>query len=164
MPGVNNENRYLAVIAGSLLVMVAGLLTYLFSMRTPGNISLPVVEGCLLQLDSCSTALPGGGELVFEITPRQPVATDPLDLRVDFQGIEPQAVGVRFKGEDMAMGYLENLRYPLAKIDTDNQSILFEGQGGVFACSTGMMKWLVFVDVEVDGVVYEVPFKFETGN
>jgi hypothetical protein len=44
----------------------------------------------------------------------------------------------------------------------DSKSILFTGKGGVFACSTGRMRWFALVDVEIGETVYEVPFRFET--
>lgn len=153
-----------AIAFGLLLIVAASLLTYLFVLRAPGDISLPLVENCMLQIEPCSSKFPTGGKMTFAISPKRPEPTDALNFSVGFEDIEPQAVQVRFKGENMDMGYMEYLRYSLARIDSDGNTISFAGKGGVFACSTGLMSWLVLVDVEIDGTVYEVPFKFETGN
>jgi hypothetical protein len=71
-------------------------------------------------------------------------------------------VGVRFKGINMNMGHLEYLVHELLPIDTPDGSVSFGGQGGVFVCSIGLMRWLVLVKVQVGETVYEAPFNFET--
>ena len=64
---------------------------------------------------------------------------------------------------DMDMGYLEHFVYEMQQQETAGQTTLFIGNGGVFACSNGMMQWLVLVRVRTgDGMRYEVPFRFET--
>lgn len=158
------RKNYLPIVIGLLLTIAVGLLAYLFVLRGPGNLSLPVVEDCFLQVEPCSLTLPTGGKMVFDITPKRPASTGALDFNVSFENIEPEAVSVRFKGENMDMMYLEYLKYPLARLEAKDKSISFGGKGGVFACSTDLMKWFALVDVKINGTVYEVPFKFETIN
>ena len=154
--------RRMLIVAGLLSLTIAGLLGYQFVWRGPDVIRLPVVEDCKLNLEPCSSPLPMGGRMVFEINPRPPPAGEILHLRADFHGFEPSAVGVRFKGINMNMGQLEYLVHELSQIDTPDGSVSFGGQGGVFVCSIGLMRWLVLVKVQVGETHYEVPFNFET--
>jgi hypothetical protein len=156
------RGRRMLIVAGLLSLTIVALLGYQFVWRGPDVIRLPVVEDCKLNLEPCSSSLPMGGRIVFEINPRQPPAGDPLHLRADFHGLEADAVGVRFRGINMNMGQLEYLVHELSPIDTPDGSVSFEGQGGVFVCSIGLMRWLALVKVQVGETVFEVPFNFET--
>ena len=155
-------DRRQLIVGGFLLLTIAGLLGYQFFWRGPDVIRLPVVEDCKLSLEPCSSSLPMGGRIVFEINPRQPPADVTLHLRADFHGLAPDGVGARFKGVNMNMGHLEYLVHELSPIDTPGDSVSFEGKGGVFVCSIGLMRWLVIVKVQVGETIYEVPFNFET--
>jgi hypothetical protein len=73
-------------------------------------------------------------------------------------------VGVRFKGVDMNMGYLEHFVYDLQKQDSGENRGSFGGDAGVFACSRNLMQWRVLVKVQAGNRRYEVPFKFETSQ
>ena len=146
------------------MLTIAGLLIYHFVWPVSNAIRLPVVENCGLHLEPCSSPLPTGGRIVFEINPRQPAPSETLYLSADFEGVEPRAVGVRFKGINMNMGQLEYYVHHLSRKDTPDDSIFFTGSGGVFVCSIGTMQWLVLVNLQIGGRVYEVPFRFETIN
>ena len=102
--------------------------------------------------------------MVFGIDPRQPAPEQVFNLRAEFHGVEPEAVGARFKGVNMNMGQLEYYVHWLAREDTRDGPVTFSGKGGVFACSIGVMQWQVIVRLQVGGRVYEVPFAFETTN
>ena len=149
---------------GLLLLAIAGVPAYLLYTPGPRAVRLPVVEGCSLHRQACTSNLPGGGSLVFEISPRNAVATDLLELSARFRGFEADKVGARFQGVNMDMGQLEYLTHDLARIDSDGDTIAFAGKGGVFACSVGVMHWLVLVRVQADGTVYEIPYRFQTAN
>jgi len=158
-----NKHRKRRVIGGGLLLLtIAGLLVYQFAWRSSNVIRLPVVEECALHLEPCSSPLPGGGSVVFEINPRQPDPGETLYLSADFQGLEPRAVGVRFKGINMNMGQLEYFVHELSRKDTLDGSISFAGEGGVFVCSIGVMQWLALLNLQIGERVYEVPFHFDT--
>ena len=156
------RGRNLLIVGGLLLLIIAGLLGYHFIWRGSDIVRLPVVEDCRLNLEPCSSPLPQGSRIDFEINPRQPPSGEALHLKAEFHGIEPDAVGVRFVGINMNMGYLEYLVHELSPTVTPDGSIRFTGQGGVFVCSIGLMRWLVLVEVRVGESVYEVPFNFET--
>ncbi len=156
------RDRRLLIVGSLLLLTIVGLLGYQFVWRGPDVTRLPVVEDCQLNLEPCSSPLPMGGRVIFEINPRQPPAGETLHLKADFHGLEPNAVGVRFKGINMNMGHLEYLVHDLSPVDTPDSSVTFIGQGGVFVCSIGLMQWLVLVKVQIGESTYEVPFNFET--
>lgn len=156
------SNPRLLVGIALMLLAAGGALAYWFAWRGPDIIRLPVVEDCALQLQPCSSELPGGGTITFEINPRQPTPSDALLLSARFRQVEPTSVGARFKGINMNMGQLEYLVHELAPIDRSGDSIAYAGRGGVFACSAGVMQWLVLVRVQLGDAVYEVPFRFET--
>ncbi len=153
----------LAVLA-LLLVAVVGGLAYRFVDPGTSTLQLPVVEGCSLHLQPCTSELPGGGSLTFEISPRNAIATDVLELDARFEGFEPTAVGIRFEGVNMDMGQLEYLTHDLVRQQSMDDSIIFAGKGGVFACSVGVMHWLVQVRVSDGDTLYVVPFRFQTAN
>ena len=159
---LNLRDKYLVIGGGLLLLTIAGLLAYHFAWQGSNAVRLPIVEDCALHLEPCSSPLPKGGRMVFEINPRQPAPNETFHLRADFEGIEPRAVGVRFKGLNMNMGQLEYYLHKLSRKDTQDGSISFDGKGGVFVCSIGLMQWLVLVNLQIGERVYEVPFQFET--
>jgi len=156
------QNKRRVIGAGLLLLTITGLLAYQFAWRGSNVIRLPLVEGCALHLQPCSSPLPMGASMVFEITPKQPAPDRTLQLSADFHGVEPQVVGVRFKGVNMNMGQLEYFVHKLSPDSTHDGSVSFSGTGGVFVCSIGVMQWLVLVKLQIGERVYEVPFKFET--
>jgi len=154
--------RRLVPIGMILLLAVAGLLGYRFLLDARSEIKLPLDEGCALHLETCSASFPRGGQMTFAINPGQPSPTDTLRLHASFEQIEPQVVGVRFKGIDMNMGYLEHYVFDLQKTKVGGSTVAFSGDAGVFVCSSNLMRWLVLVKVQVGETRYEVPFKFET--
>ena len=150
------------LLAAIVFLAVGGLLAYQYGWRDSGPVRLPTVEACMLHLEPCSASLPAGGSMIVEVSPRRPQPTDTLRLNVSFDQVEPSTVGVRFKGVNMKMGYLEHYVYELQRNQALAPAILFDGNAGVFACSSNLMEWLVLVRVELDNTLYEVPFKFET--
>ena len=72
------KNNFPAILLGLLFVITIGLLVYQFVLRDSGNIRLPMVEGCSLHLEPCSSPLPMGGKMVVEINPKQPDPTEVL--------------------------------------------------------------------------------------
>ncbi len=152
-------------LLGTPLLVLAGLLGYRYLSAVGEELRLPVVEGCALHLESCSVNFPQGGSMEFSISPNRPSPTDTLHLNASFEQMTPKTVGVRFKGVDMNMGYLEHFVYDLQKHDSGENRNAFSGDAGVFACSRNLMQWLVLVKVQADdGMRYEVPFRFETNQ
>ncbi|MCP4391233.1 MAG: hypothetical protein GY802_23270 [Gammaproteobacteria bacterium] len=156
------KSRRLIMVIAIPLLAAAGLLAYRYLPIADDEVSLPVVDGCALHLQACSVEFPSGGSMTFEISPRQPAPTDTLRLQASFDRVAPQVVGVRFKGVDMNMGYLEHFVYDLHQNEAGAEAVTFSGDAGVFACSSNLMQWLVLVQVQLEGTRYEVPFRFET--
>lgn len=156
------KSKPLLLIAAVSSLVIAGLLGYWFLILSDNKVELPVVENCSLQLEACSVSFPEGGSMTFEISPKQPSSKDALQLQASFDQIQPQVVGVRFKGIDMNMGYLEHFVHNLPQNNISENPASFGGQAGVFACANGLMPWLVMVQVQVGNTRYEVPFNFET--
>ena len=156
------KSRNRLVGAGLIVLALGGLLAYRMLWLGPETIRLPVVEGCALHLQSCVAELPVGGTVTFEITPRRATPSDAMQLHARFENVEPVTVGARFKGVNMNMGQLEYLVHKLARVDDGGDGVAFTGRGGVFACSVGVMQWLVLVKIQVGDTLYEVPYRFET--
>lgn len=156
------KKRHSIGLAVAALLAIAGLAAYWYAWRDPTPIRLATVEGCMLHLEPCSAPLPTGGRMIFEISPKRPAPTDILRLNASFEQVEPGSVGVRLTGVDMNMGYLEHYVYELQRNEAITTKPLFDGNAGVFACSSNLMQWLVLVRVQIDDRLYEVPFRFET--
>ena len=144
------------------LLAVCTLPAWWLMEREADTVLLPPVDDCRLDHAACSARLPDGSEVVFDIHPRSPNATDPLRLEASFAGGQASAVSVRFEGVNMDMGYLGLLKYQLTPTGAAGAGESFAGDGGVFACSAGWMDWRVLLDFELDGVRYEVPFQLRT--
>lgn len=161
--GISMKDTLLTLVIGQLVILFIGFVAYLFIRpATLDIIHLPPVEDCSLQLEVCSSELPSGGKIFFEINPKQPGPTEVLYLTATFQQFEPQAVQVSFKGKSINMGYLEYVKYELRQKYFIDKSIQFSGRGGLSVCTGGLMEWIVQVNVKADGDIYQVPFKLET--
>ena len=157
------KDTLLTLVVGQLVILFIGFVAYLFIRpASPDIIRLLPVEDCSLQLEVCSSELPSGGKIFFEINPKQPGPTEVLYLTATFQQFEPQVVQVSFKGKSINMGYLEYVKYELQQEDMIDKTILFSGKGGLSVCAGGLMEWIVQVNLRADGDIYQVPFKLET--
>ncbi len=154
------KNNLLLIFTGLFLLLIIGLAGYeVLSKQFAGRVRLPMVEGCKLNLETCTAELPTGGKISFEITPRPPNPAKILHLDATFHQLNPQSVRVSFEGRDMYMGDLE---FELKPKESTGDPVEFTGNGGIFVCSYGVMPWVVLVKVQVGEKVYEAPFEFET--
>ena len=155
------QTRFRIAIAAATAAVVI-LAAYTLYSRQHETVRLPTVEDCALHLESCSTTLPQGGDIRLDIEPKNPSPSDPLRVEAEFARLQPGSVGLRFKGIDMNMGYLEHFVHELGSIHTDENGSSFSGPAGVFACSMSLMRWQVILQFDLGGTVYEIPFAFET--
>lgn len=118
-------------------------------------IQLPLVEGCGLHQTACSATLPNGATVEFEMAPKPLPTTDPILLRAQFNGVDPERVTVLFEGKDMYMGFLQ---YSLKRVSSSR----FEGRGSLSICIRRLMEWVAKVQIDVGGEIYEVQFEFES--
>lgn len=154
-----SSRRLLFAVALSAIAAVSVAVYLVGYDRT---VRLPRVTDCALHLETCSAKLPQGGLVRLDIEPKTPGPTDPLRVKADFEGIAPGSAGLRLKGIDMEMGYLEYFVHELGQTRSDESGSSFAGSAGVFACSMSLMRWQVFLQFDLDGTTHEIPFAFET--
>lgn len=151
-PVSDRRNIYPAV-AAILAMLVAAAAGYLMLPRA--DVSLPLVEGCRLDRQTCSAALPGGGRIEMAIEPRPVLSSGPMRVVVAVEGRQPVGVEVSFQGVDMNMGLH---RLPLAAAGGR-----FVGETTLPVCVTGRMVWQATVMLETGRANVTVPFRFESG-
>ncbi|MER2518468.1 MAG: hypothetical protein ABTR92_19085 [Candidatus Accumulibacter phosphatis] len=117
------------------------------------------LSACNLNQQSCTAALPDGGQLEFSIEPRPVPALKPLQLQATVSGGEVRRVEVDFAGTEMKMGYN---RPQLTSEPSNSQH--FSGVASLPVCITGSMEWDATVLVDTGKALVAVPFRFQTGN
>lgn len=150
---VDRRNFYpsVAIIMAMLAAATAG---YLWLPRA--DVPLPLVEGCRLDRQVCSAALPGGGRVEMALEPRPVPTSGPMRVIVTVEGAQAERVTVDFEGVDMNMGLH---RLPLAAADGRHV-----GETTLPVCVTGRMVWQATVMLEVGRKNVTVPFRFESGH
>ena len=141
-----------AFVLAMLAVAAAG---YLWLPRA--DVLLPLVEGCRLDRQTCSTALPEGGVLEMSLEPRPVPSSAPVQVSVVLRGLQPDKVEVDFQGVEMNMGLH---RLPLV----DKGGGRFGGETTLPVCVTGKMVWQATVRLEAGRKDISVPFRFESGH
>jgi len=136
------------------VVVVGGL--YIWN-QTPANIvaTAPLDTHCDLQVGSCESHFPGGGRVLFSISPHPIVGLKPLQLKVWTEGMAPQVVEVDFRGLGMNMGF----NRPRLQEDSAGE---YSGTGTLSVCILDRMAWEATVLVSTRDGVYAAPFRFET--
>jgi hypothetical protein len=140
-----------AIIVAMFIAAAAG---YLWLPRA--DVSLPLVEGCRLDRQACSSVLPGGGRVEMALEPRPVPTSGPMRVIVTVDGAQPESVAVNFEGVDMNMGLH---RLPLAAANGRHV-----GETTLPVCVTGRMVWQATVMLEVGRKNITVPFRFESGH
>jgi len=136
------------------VIVVGGL--YIWN-QTPANIvaTAPLDAHCDLQAGPCESRFPGGGRVLFSISPQPIVGLKPLQLKVRAEGLSPQAVEVDFRGLGMNMGF----NRPRLQKDSAGE---YSGTGILSVCILDRMAWEATVLVSTRDGVYAAPFRFET--
>lgn len=151
---MNERRNFYSPIAAILAMLIAAVAGYLWLPRA--DVPLPLVEGCRLDRQTCSAALPGGGRVKMDLEPRPVPASAPMRVTVTVEGEQPGRVEVGFQGVDMNMGLH---RLPLTAI-ADGRHV---GETTLPVCVTGRMVWQATVVLEVGRKNITVPFHFESG-
>ncbi len=142
-----------------LALILIGAIGYKLSplMMPKADLVVAPTPECDLHQTACTAALPGGGRLIFSLTPRPiPVAT-PLRVEVRLEGIAAQRVKVDFAGVEMSMGY----NRPTLEALSPTHHV---GEATLPVCVTGRMLWQATVLLATDGQRLAVPFRFEAGH
>lgn len=143
----------IGIILIALVVVVGYKLSPLLLPRA--DVTVQPQPGCDLHRTPCGAALPGGGSLLFSITPRPIPMVAPLQLEVAVSGLDATRVEVDFTGVNMNMG----LNRPELKPLGDGR---FGGQGSLPVCVTGAMDWQATVLVETARERIAVPFRLSS--
>ncbi len=142
-----------------LALILIGVIGYKLSplLLPKADVFLQPDPACDLRRAPCAAALPGGGYLRLELTPRPIPVTRPLDVVVEIEGLRADKVAVDFAGVDMGMGYN---RITLQSVDAQRHV----GQTTLPVCVTGRMLWQATVLVDTGSQRIALPFRFETGH
>lgn len=139
-----------------LLVMLAWggyrLSLVLFPQPT---LLLPWDPACDLAAGPCSTRLPTGGSVTFEIEPRPIPVVQPLRLHVRLESLPADEVEVDFSGIGMNMGYN---RVRLQSVEPGR----YQGQGMLPVCVRARMDWEAEVLISTSQGLLAVPYRFAT--
>ncbi len=120
--------------------------------------SAPLDADCDLRASPCVAEFPGGGSIRFSIEPRSIPLVETLQLAVEAQGLEMQAVEVDFSGVDMNMGFNRVLLSP----GQGETAAIAAGQGILPVCVRNRMAWEAKVMVQTGRGLLMAPFRFET--
>lgn len=113
------------------------------------------LPSCDLQQGPCQASFPNGTQITLTISPRPIVGLKQLELQVEVEGIEADAVEVDFRGLGMNMGY----NRPHLKPESEGR---FSGTGVLSVCVLDRMTWEATVLASTDQGIMAAPFQFET--
>ena len=122
---------------------------------------LPVVADCVLSASECRAALPGGGEVRLEITPRPIRLMQPLQVTARVAGQQPVALWVDIVGINMEMGLN---RAQLLPSQAANGYGVWAGDLLLPLCAERRMQWEARLMLEDADGRWELPFRFETAR
>jgi hypothetical protein len=148
------SSNFYSPITVILAMTIAAVVGYLWLPRA--DVPLPLVEGCRLDSQACSAALPGGGRVEMALEPKPVPTSGPMRVIVKVEGVQPEKVEVDFQGVDMNMGLH---RLPLSVANGRHV-----GETTLPVCVTGRMVWQATVVLEIGRKNITVPFRFESGG
>jgi hypothetical protein len=157
-PESNEEGHPIlwSVVALLLLVLIA-VAGYKYREMASATLvaTAPLDTNCLLDAGKCTTTLPAFGTASFAITPHPIVATTPLQLSLQLEGIQARSVEVHFRGESMNMGLSQ---FTLTQRSEGN----FSGEAILPVCVRNSMMWIADVLVATPQGRVAFPFRFES--
>jgi hypothetical protein len=142
-----------------LALILVGVVGYKLSplLMPKADLTAQPDPRCDLHRESCAATLPEGGRVRFSLTPRPIPVTAPLNMTVELEGLDAQAVSVDFAGVSMNMGFNRPGLNPAGRGQ-------FAGQTVLPVCVTGRMTWQATVLVESGSRRIAVPFRFDAGH
>lgn len=142
-----------------LTLVLIGVIGYKLSplLMPKADVTANPDPGCDLHRGICAAPLPAGGRISLALTPHPIPVTAPLELTVEVEGVNADAVAVDFAGVNMNMGFN---RPRLAPAGAGR----FIGQATLPVCVTGRMTWQATVLVETGSTRIAVPFRFDAGH
>lgn len=144
-------------VSAVVLIAIVVIAAIQIWRQTSSNITAtaPLDPACDLQKTPCEAVFPGGGQLIFSISPQPIKGLKPLQLQVQTEGLGVRSIAVDFRGIGMNMGFN---RPSLARESAGRYS----GSGVLSVCILERMAWEATVLVTTDKGVLAAPFRFET--
>jgi len=144
-------------ISAVVLVAIVVIAAFQVWQQISVNITAtaPLDPACDLQKTPCEAVFPGGGQLIFSISPQPIKGLKPLQLQVQTEGLDVRSMAVDFRGLGMNMGFN---RPSLARDSAGRYS----GSGVLSVCILERMAWEATVLVTTDKGILAAPFRFET--
>ncbi len=154
---MTGSRNWLWAGAALLLLVVLGLGAYRLSLLLfpQPTLLLPWEPSCDLHAGPCSTSLPSGGSVTFEIGPRPIPVVQPLQLQVRLASLPATQIEVDFSGIGMNMGYN---RVRLQPVEPGR----YQGQGMLPVCVRARMDWEAQVLITTSQGLLAVPYRFAT--
>ena len=152
-------SKVLWSLAATFFVILVGAAAYKGrALLFPGGrAGAPLDPHCDLRRGPCTSSLPGGGVLTFEITPHDIPLVQPLELKVETRGVSATAAEVDFSGVEMYMGF----NRPTLQAQAQNR---FSGSGILPVCTRNRMEWEARVLLDTADGRLAAPFRFWTFN
>nr|WP_296748633.1 hypothetical protein [Thioalkalivibrio sp.] len=110
---------------------------------------------CDLNLHACTAELPSGQKVSLDLQPRPMPTLQPLEVRLDLGGLDPEWVELDLAGVEMYMGFN---RSRLERVAPGR----YRGQTVLPVCASEAMTWAATVLPEGDQERGEVQFRFVT--
>lgn len=142
-------------VALVILLLPLAVTIYLTWYDRDSAMMAPLDPACDLQRGPCQAAFPGGGKVTLSLEPRPIQVLKPVQIRVQTQGIDAQAVQVDFRGVDMDMGY----NRPQLKAVAGGE---YTGTWALGSCGLERMVWEATVLIETAQGKLAAPFRLET--
>lgn len=154
---VPSSNRSLFVDV--LIILALGMIAFVGYKYSPlllpkADLTLMPADGCDLNRESCTAAMPGGGSIELAIAPHPIPVVKPLQVTVTLKGIDANKAELDFQGVTMNMGYNRISLTPAGEGG-------FTGAASIPVCVTGRMLWRATLLLEDDTRRIAVPYLFE---
>jgi hypothetical protein len=134
--------------AGVVLSLAVGAGYLLQQIKEPAVTPIP----CDLQLGKCEFETTTG-VATLELTPTRVSSAAPFKLSVSYPGDAPTAVWVDLQGKEMYMG--------VNQPHLERQAELWSAEANLGVCTTGTMRWVLNLVVELQTKQQIYQFEFD---
>ncbi|MFO8005018.1 hypothetical protein [Thioalkalivibrio sp.] len=121
----------------------------------PAGMAVLGPEDCDLNLQACTAELPSGRQVTLDLQPRPMPALQPLEVRLELTGQDPDWVELDLAGVEMYMGFN---RSRLERVGPGS----YRGQTVLPVCASEAMTWAATVLPDGAQDRGEVQFRFLT--
>ena len=156
---MNKRTILMSLLSGILIIILVFISWYKVEQAKRNTIiaQVEVDRSCDLQKESCRIILPDGGDITLSIEPRPIPLVQKLNIRVDTNGVDVDAVAIDIKGTTMNMGP-NNVTLKLSQNNT------YTGHGMLPVCIRNSMEWQADVYLQSKEGIIVVPFIFVTNK